>query len=259
MKPEVPAYIKHEFAPRKHRYAICVFVINEGNKFQQQIQEMQNLTDRFDLIIADGGSNDGSTEYSFLKRCGVRTLLVKTGAGKLSAQMRMAFAYVLEEGYAGVITMDGNHKDDPSAVNLFAEALDQGYSHIQGSRFIKGGKGVNTPLSRWLAIKLIHAPLIGLAAGFRYTDTTNGFRAYSARLLGDPKIAPLRDCFSTYELHYYLAVRSAKLGYRVKEVPVTRSYPSKGKIPTKISPIRGNLLIIKILFQIIFRYYEPKP
>lgn len=248
----------YEFAPKKSQYAICVFVINEGEKFSKQIREMQKLTEQFDIIIADGGSTDGSTKHSFLKKNGVRTLLVKIGKGKLSAQMRMAFAYILEEGYDGVITIDGNHKDDSSATTLFADALDQGYDHIQGSRFIEGGKAINTPVSRWLAIKLFHAPIIRLASGFHYTDTTNGFRAYSAVLLRDPKVAPLRDCFDTYELHYYLAVRAAKLKYRVKEVPVIRSYPSTGRIPTKISPIRGNLLILKILFKILLRQYNPK-
>lgn len=255
---EVPSFTTFEFAKKKHRYAICVFVINEGEAFQQQVREMQALSEKFDLIIADGGSTDNSTAHSFLEAAGVRSLLVKTGPGKLSAQMRMAFSYSLEQGYEAVITMDGNHKDDPSAAILFAAELDQGYDHLQGSRFIEGGKAVNTPLLRWLAIRLIHAPLIRLASGFQYTDTTNGFRAYSANLLNDTRISPFRNCFNTYELHYYLAVQAARLGYRVKEIPVTRSYPAKGKTPTKISPIRGNLLILKILFQIILRTYEPK-
>ena len=139
--------------------------------------------------------------------------------------MRMAFAYSLIKGYDGIITVDGNHKDDTSAVPLFISSLDSGYDHVQGSRFITGGKAINTPLLRWLAVRLIHAPLISLASGFHYTDTTNGFRAYSRKLLLDEKVAVFRDIFDSYELHYYLAVKAARLGYRVLEVPVTRVYP----------------------------------
>ncbi len=99
---------------------------------------------------------------------------------------------------------------------------------MQGSRFVPGGRAVRTPWARYLGIRLLHAPLISLAAGHRYTDTTNGFRAYSARFLSDPRVAPFRDVFSAYELHYYLAIRAARLGFRVAELPVTRTYPSHG-------------------------------
>jgi len=75
-------------------------------------------------------------------------------------------------------------------------------------------------------LHVIHAPLISLASGKRHTDTTNGFRAYSRRLLEDPRVAPLRDLFTTYELHYYLAIRVARLGLRVCEIPVARRYPA---------------------------------
>jgi hypothetical protein len=153
--------------------------------------------------------------------------------------------------------MDGNDKDDPAAIPRFVKALDEGCDHVQGSRFVAGGEAVNTPWSRLLGIKLLHAPLISVAARRRYTDTTNGFRAYSRRLLEDPRVAPFRDVFSRYELHYYLAIRSARLGYRVTEVPVRRAYPREGKTPTKISPLRGNLLVLSTLAKACLHRFDP--
>jgi hypothetical protein len=99
--------------------------------------------------------------------------------------------------------------------------------------------------------------MISLAAGFRYTDTTNGFRAYSRRLLLDPRVQPFRAVFSDYQLHYYLAIRAARLGFKVCEVPVTRAYPENAPAPTKISPIRGNLRVIKNLVATCIGYYNP--
>ena len=96
---------------------------------------------------------------------------------------------------------------------------------MQGSRFIPGGISENLPFSRWVGVKFIHSPLITLASRFRYTDTTNGFRAYSAKFLADPRVAAFRDIFVGYELHYYLAIRAARLGFRVTEIPVARRYP----------------------------------
>jgi hypothetical protein len=122
---------------------------------------------------------------------------------------------------------------------------------------VPGGEGINTPLSRTVGVKLLHAPLISLAAGFRYTDTTNGFRAYSRRLLNDPRVQPLREVFTGYELHYYLAIRAARLGFRVTETPVTRRYPTSGKMPTKISPIRGNLRVLRTLVAAALGRFDP--
>ena len=72
-----------------------------------------------------------------------------------------------------------------------------GWDHVQGSRFVAGRAGGQHALrSRYWGSSLLHAPLVSLAAGFRYTDTTNGFRAYSRRLLLDPRVPPFRDVFS---------------------------------------------------------------
>lgn len=255
---EVPSFSGVAFSPKKNSYAVCVFVINEGKKIQAQLREMSKFASQLDIIVADGGSTDGSLEENFLKECSVRALLTKTGPGKLSAQMRMAFAYILSEGYEGVIVIDGNHKDDVTALPLFVEKLKAGYDHVQGSRFIPGGKAINTPPSRLIGLKLIHAPLITLAARKRYTDTTNGFRAYSAKLLQNKKIDIFREVFTKYELHYYLAIKAARLGYKIVEVPVTRTYPP-GKVPTKISQQGGNAMIMKTLLKAVFNQYDPHP
>ena len=254
---QVPDFGIGENFEKRHRYCVCVFVINEGTKIHKQLRTMAPFAKQLDIIIADGGSTDGSLEPELLKSNGVRTLLVKTGPGKLSAQMRMAFAYALTQGYAGIVTIDGNNKDDPAAISQFITALDEGYDHIQGSRFIPGGKAINTPWQRLIGVKLVHAPLVSLSSGFHYTDTTNGFRAYSRRLLLDPQVAPFRDVFVAYELHYYLAIRAAHLGFRLLEVPVTRRYPASGEIPTKISPLKGNLLILTTLFKACLRQFDP--
>lgn len=255
---EVPASRAEVFAPRRTRCCVVVPVINEGERLRRQLTRMAPWAPLADVIVADGGSTDGSVARERVAPLGVRAVLVKTGPGKLSAQMRMAIAWALDEGYEGIVFIDGNDKDDPAAIPAFLAALERGCDHVQGSRFVEGGRAENTPPSRLLGIKLLHAPLISLSAGFRYTDTTNGFRAYSRRLLEDPRVAPLRDVFSRYELHYYLAIRAPRLGFTACEVPVTRSYPRGERAPTKISPLRGNLLILKTLFAACLRRFDPR-
>jgi dolichol-phosphate mannosyltransferase len=254
---EIPTFQTTEFKPRENRYCVCIPIINEGDKFKKQLTKMSHLSKVIDIIICDGGSTDGSTNEDFLKECNTKALLVKTGKGKLSAQLRMGYAYALTQGYEGIITIDGNGKDDIATIPDFIKSLDEGFDFVQGSRFIPGGKAINTPLSRLLAIKLIHAPFSSFLSGFHYADTTNGYRAYSSKFLCDEQVSPFRDIFETYELIAYLSVRAPQLHFKVKEIPVTREYPKNVKTPTKISPIKGNLKLIEILIGLLFGRYNP--
>jgi len=254
---QVPSSLVHEYRPKSAEYCVCVFVINENGKLLKQLGKMRPHVSLADVVIADGGSTDGSTTLEVLEPLGVNTLLVKTGPGKLGAQMRMAFGWALDRGYKGVVCIDGNGKDGPEAIPEFIAKLEAGYDHIQGSRFIPGGISEHLPRSRWFGLKFIHAPLISLTSGFRYTDTTNGFRGYSRKLLEDSRVAVFRDALIGYELHWYLAIRAAKLGFRVCETPVARRYPSYGPIPTKISPVKGNLKMIQCLLATCLGHYDP--
>lgn len=254
---QVPDYSVVELSPKATRYCVIIPVINEGERIRRQLEGMAESDPGADIVIADGGSQDGSLDLDFLKGCGVSALLTKTGPGRLSAQLRMGFAWALQRGYQGVVTIDGNGKDGFQAIPDFLAALDEGYGFVQGSRYLPGGEAVRTPLDRTLAVKLIHAPVLSLGAGYRYSDTTNGFRAFSAAFLSDPRVNPFRDVFDTYNLHYYLSVRAPRLGYRVKEIPVRRAYPLAEKTPTKISGLAGRLSILGQLLRAAAGGYNP--
>ena len=256
---EVPAYTVKELTPKTHAHAVIVPVINEGEKIRRQLRAMKDANLPCDIIIADGGSTDRSLDDEILRETGVSALLTKTGPGKLSAQLRMGFDFGLMRGYDGFVTIDGNGKDGVDAIPQFVSALKDGYGFVQGSRSLPGGEAVNTPLDRELAVRFIHAPILSLAAGFRYTDTTNGFRAFSAEFLKDPRVQPFRDIFSTYNLHYYLSLKAPRLGYKVKEIPVRRAYPPTGKTPTKIGGFSGRVHILRQLFETVLGVYDPKP
>lgn len=255
---EIPTFLLYELQPKRTDYCVCIPIINEGDRISTQLVEMRacGIDRQADILICDGGSTDGSTDLSLLRASGVRALLVKTGPGKLSAQLRMGYAYALRQGYLGIVTIDGNGKDGVDAIPRFLHELDAGFDLIQGSRFIMGGEAVRTPWLRWCAIRLLHAPLLSLAARFWYTDTTNGFRGYSRRYLLDPRVQPFRNLFNTYELLAYLSVRAPQLGMATKEIPARRAYPAGGELPTKIT--RGSYAaLLRIVWKTITGSYEP--
>lgn len=253
---DVPSHETLELRSRSSDYCVCIPVINEGQRLSKQLEGMRNISRTVDVIIADGGSDDGSNDPAALAALGIRTLLIKRDKGRLGAQMRMAFAYALEQGYEGIITVDGNNKDGTEAIPRFVEELAQGTDFVQGSRFLPGGKAVNTPLTRLVAVKLLHIPIISMLAGFRYTDTTNAFRGHSRRLLLDQKLSIFRDVFSGYELLAYISAKAPRLGWETKEVPVTRTYP-EGVPPTKISKVRGSAELLSVLFKLAAGHYDP--
>ncbi|WP_235841428.1 glycosyltransferase family 2 protein [Cereibacter azotoformans] len=254
---ELPAFDSAIFAPRATRYLLVIPVINEGERIQGQLRQLHALRIPLDVAIADGGSTDGSLEAGFLQECGVRALLTRRGPGRLSAQLRMAYAWGLAEGYDGILTVDGNGKDGLEALPRFIDALEAGFDYVQGSRYRKGGAAINTPLDRKIGGRLLHAPLLSLASGHRLTDTTNGFRAYSRRYLADPRVAPFRDCFRDYSLLFYLSARAGQLGYRVTEVPVRRAYPASGPTPTKMGSTGAKMALMGELFRSALGGYHP--
>ncbi len=253
----VPDYDLITFNLKKHSCALYVFVINEGHRIQNQLRELTMFSNTVDIYVADGGSTDGSLEEDFLKSAGVSALLTKRGLGGLSAQMRMGFHHAIDLGYKSVIVMDGNGKDGVEAISEFVKFLSNGFDHVQGSRFVSGGRHENTPISRYLALKFLHAPLVSWASGVKQTDTTNGFRGYSCKLLTDKKVDVFREVFQTYELHYHLAIEAGRSSdFRCIEIPVSRVYPKNTKTPTKISPIRGNLLLLMVLLRAVAGKYR---
>jgi dolichol-phosphate mannosyltransferase len=254
---QLPDFEIKEFKQKKTKYCICVPVLNEGDKIKKQLQRMLPFSKLADIIIADNSSNDGSTDIKFLKKHGVRTLLNLKSFGRQGTQLRMGFAYALKEGYKGIIQIDGNNKDGVESIPDFIKMLDLGYDYVQGSRFIRGGKAINTPPSRFLAVRLLAAPLISIGAKFWYTDVTNGFRGYSRKYLLHPKVQPFRNIFVRYEFNMYLTVRANQLGLKTREIPVKRAY-SKGKVVTKISPIVGNANFFLTMIKAMRGYYKPK-
>lgn len=256
----VPKFECIEYNGKTKNYVVLIPIINEGDRIVKELRKAKDykVSDYADIVICDGGSTDGCTEETQLCSLDVNTLLVKQDAGKQGAQLRMGIWWALKRGYNGIITIDGNNKDSIEDVPHFIDKLEEGYDLIQGSRFVKGGKAINTPFIRTVSVKLIHAPVISLTAHQRFTDTTNAYRAYSARYLKDDRVKPLRDIFMTYELLAYLSVRATQIGMKACEIPVTRAYPKTGKTPTKISFFKGNSELMKILLKNACGAYNPQ-
>jgi dolichol-phosphate mannosyltransferase len=252
------SYNAKEFSKEKTKYAVVIPVINEGERFTALLDRMGSIDvfGKFDVIVVDGGSTDGSVEPEHLQLQGINTLLINESGAGLGLQLQCAYDFVLKRSYEGVITIDGNNKDDPTGILRMKKALDEKVDFAQGSRFITGGTHTNTPCVRVAAVRLLHAPLLSLASGFKWTDTTQGFRAYSRRLIEDPGLCIFRRELFDYGFLFYISKTAPHLGMSCVEVPTTRDYPAGVATPTKIVGVLALVRITKSLLLACSGWYR---
>jgi dolichol-phosphate mannosyltransferase len=174
----------------------------------------------------------------------------RTGVG---SSLRQGLAYLMETGHEIVAIMAGNRKDDPAEIERLLEPVVRGEcDYVQGSRYGPGGKRSRMPFVRKVFNRVY--PLIWtLCVQRKCTDVTNGYRCYRIAILRDPRIDLDQRWLDGYSLEYYLHYKVLALGYRVKEVPVSKTYPfgNKGGY-SKIQPLKDWWPIISPLILLFF-------
>jgi len=222
---------KHAYAAMKGRVGVILPVFNEGAAAADLVRRMPSLVART-FVVDDGSTDDGCDTAS---RAGATVIRHEQNRG-IGASIRDGLDAARATGCEVAIVMAGNGKDRPEEIPLLLAKIDQGYDYVQGSRFAAGGTSVRLPLIRGLLIRAFTV-VFRLLVGFPGTDVTNGFRAYRLALLDDPRIRVEQPWLDRYELEYYLHWKFITLGYRVCEVPVSKTYPQRKANYSKIRPI----------------------
>ena len=143
--------------------------------------------------------------------------------------------------------------NEGSELKKLIKKIEDGYDFVQGSRFVKGGKELYTPLLRIFAIRFIHAPILSFFSGFKWIDTTQGFRCYKNILFKDSNLDIFRNVFKKYELLAYLNYKVPLLNYRCVEIPTNRIYKKNlGTQNSKIKGVFGYWVIFKTLLYGLF-------
>jgi glycosyltransferase involved in cell wall biosynthesis len=255
-EPVLPEHEMDLCFEQRHRYVVYIFAFNERPLLTQLLDQFPPPQERdFDFMLGDDGSTDATAGADLVAKYGIRGVTrLKRNSG-LSQNIKVAIRWLSSQNYQGVIFMNGNNRDGPGAIPQFIRMLDQGYGYVQGSRFVAGGRQVNTPWIRYLAIRLLHAPLFSLASLKWMTDTTNGFRAFSMAFLNDPRVDSFQPAFVKYEIEQYLGWKAIRLGYGATEIGVSRMYPV-GQFSSHIRPGWGWVSMFKPLIMILFRRYR---
>lgn len=226
---------------------------NEVNKIGAVLDRFPpNMVDK--IAVVDDGSDDGSVDV--IEQRGVTVLrhASRQGAG---AAIRSAIRYGRKEGYDILIVLAGNDKDRPSEIERLIRPVCEDNCHIvQGSRYLPGGDYGNMPRYRRIATQWVHPLLFSLFSRKKMTDSTNGFRAIKLDLFDDKRINIDQDWMNQYELEPYILFKAIRLGYLVREVPVTKIYPDHELGYTKMRPITGWWSILRPIFLLGFGIKE---
>lgn len=183
------------------------------------------------VIVVDDGSGDATSREA--RRAGALVLRHRRNRG-VGAALRTGFAKARKMGGRTLVVMGADDQDRAEEIPRLLAGITAGNDFVQGSRWLRGGRTLNMPLSRSLGTRIYSAFFTALS-GRRTTDATNGFRAFRASLLETIDLDA--RWLDRYELEPYLYWRALRDGHSVKEVPVTKKYPPRGGSYTKMTPL----------------------
>jgi dolichol-phosphate mannosyltransferase len=231
-----------------HRVLAMFPFFNEEGRLSRLAARMSSgQVDEF-LGVNDGSSDNGPAE---LTARGIN--FISQSRQGVGSCIKAAIQYARANRFDILVVMAGNDKDDPAQIpDLLRPILEGRADYVQGSRYLPGGSSPNLPLFRNLAIKALSI-FFQLYSGKKCTDLTNGFRAYRLAVLDDPRININQSWLDGYEFEYYIHWKAVECGYRIQEVPVTKTYPSGDAPYTKVVPFLGWWHMLRPFFLLSLR------
>ena len=192
--------------PRAGGVAVVIPTFNEAQSIVAVVAELpRTIVDR--IIVADGGSSDGTPERA--RNAGAEVVEVGRGYGLAC----LAGARAADDADI-VVFMDGDGADDPAAIAALIAPLRAGDSDFVIASRARGAREPGSMASHQLLAGLVAGWLTKFLYGVRYTDMC------ALRAIRRDTLLALDMREMTYGWNLEMQMRVARSGLRVRELPV---------------------------------------
>ncbi len=203
----------------------CLVLIptyNEKENIAAIIDAVMGLPHRFDVLVIDDGSPDGTASIvkEKMKQLPGRIhILEREGKQGLGTAYIAGFEEALRHPqYEYIFEMDADFSHNPNdLMKLYEACAVDGADMAVGSRYISGVNVVNWPMGRVL-MSYYASAYVRIVTGMPVRDTTAGFVCYTRRVLQSLPLKGIR--FKGYAFQIEMKFLTHKYGFKIKEVPI---------------------------------------
>ncbi|GAA0893426.1 polyprenol monophosphomannose synthase [Fulvivirga kasyanovii] len=211
---------------------VIIPTYNEKENIELIIDAVFSLPHKFDILIVDDGSPDGTgnlvKELQQKDHDGrVLHLVERKGKQGLGTAYIRGFNFALEKEYQYIFEMDADFSHNPKdLVRLYEACAHEGYDMAVGSRYISGVNVVNWPMGR-VIMSYFASIYVRFITGMPIHDTTAGFVCFTRKVLESIDLEKIK--FIGYAFQIEMKFTAMKYGFRILEVPIIFTDRTRGK------------------------------
>ena len=200
---------------------IIIPTYNEKENIKKIILKVFSLEKKFDILIVDDGSPDGTANIvKKMQKEFPTNLHIQERTGKLGLGTAYihGFKWALKNSYEYIFEMDADFSHNPEDLIRLYNACDIDNGDVAiGSRYINGVNIVNWPMSR-LLMSFFASKYVKTITGMPIHDSTAGFKCYKSKVLQKINLDKIQ--FIGYAFQIEMKFTAWKYGFNVIEVPV---------------------------------------
>ncbi|MBP1652876.1 MAG: glycosyl transferase family 2 [Bacteroidetes bacterium] len=237
---------------------VIIPTYNEKDNIRKIIDAVFSLQEDFHILIVDDGSPDGTGNIvKSLQQQHPGELFLSERSGKqgLGTAYIHGFKWALAKGYQYIFEMDADFSHNPKDLpRLYNACAREGGDVAVGSRYVKGGRTENWPWDR-AVLSYGASVYVRFVTWMRVKDATAGFVCYKRQVLESINLDAIR--FVGYAFQIEMKFTAWKLGFKVKEVPITFIDRKEGYSKMSKGIVKEGILgVLKIQWESLFRKYE---
>ena len=237
---------------------IIIPTYNEKENIASILQAIFSLDQNFHVLIIDDSSPDETASIVkslFAKYPGQLFLEERVGKLGLGTAYIYGFHWALDKGYRYIFEMDADFSHNPNELDKLYQACNTGNADVAiGSRYIKNGRIENWPWSR-IGISKGGALYTRMITWMPIKDPTAGFVCYKREVLEAINLDKI--VFVGYAFQIEMKFAAWKLGFKIKEVPITFIDRQFGTSKMNKGIVKEGILgVLKLKWMSMFKNYR---